>query len=282
MKLEPIERRTGLSRDEFIENYLKPKHPVIFTDLVKDWPAAQKWSFEWFQKEHGDLQVPLIDKNYHDPKKYFQVAKNMNLADYLELVKSNEPVDLRIFLFDIFKKIPELSEDIRYPTIMDGFIKSYKFMFFGGRDSVTNLHYDMDCSNVFLTQFQTQKKVILFSPEESKKLYQHPFTVMSHFDPENPDFDKYPAAKNLKGYEATFGHGETVFMPSLWWHHIRYVDGGFSLALRANDSLFTFVKGGFNLARHQVVDRGLTKLLGEKWKNWKEENAAKRALGAIA
>lgn len=282
MKLEPIERRAGLSRDEFIENYLKPKRPVIFTDLVKDWPAAQKWSFEWFQQNHGDLQVPLIDKSYHDPKKYFQVAKTMNLADYLDLVKSNEPVDLRIFLFDIFKKIPELAEDIRYPTIMDGFIKSYKFMFFGGRDSVTNLHYDMDCSNVFLTQFQTQKKVILFSPEESKKLYQHPFTVMSHFDPENPDFDKYPAAKNLRGYEATFGHGETVFMPSLWWHHIRYVDGGFSLALRANDSMFTFVKGGYNLARHQIVDRGMTKLLGEKWKNWKEEKAAERALGAIA
>lgn len=282
MKLEPIERRTGLSRDEFIENYLKPKRPVIFTDLIKDWPAARKWSFEWLQENHGDLEVPLIDKNYHDPKKYFKIAKTMRLDDYLELVKSNEPVDLRIFLFDIFKKIPELAEDIRYPTIMDGFIKSYKFMFFGGRDSVTNLHYDMDCSNVFLTQFQTQKKVILFSPEESKKLYQHPFTVMSHFDPENPDFDKYPAAKNLRGYEATFGHGETVFMPSLWWHHIRYVDGGFSLALRANDSMFTFVKGGYNLARHQIVDRGMTKLLGEKWKNWKEEKAAERALEAIA
>jgi len=282
MTLKPIDKRTKLTREEFIENYLKPKRPVIFTDLVKDWPAARKWSFEWLQANHGNLEVPLIDKNYHDPKKYFQIAKTMKFGQYLDLIKSNKPVDLRIFLFDIFKKIPELGDDIRYPTIMDGFIKNYKFVFFGGRDSVTSLHYDMDCSNVFLTQFQTRKKIILFSPEESKRLYHHPFTVMSHFDPENPDFDKFPAAKKLTGYEATIEHGETVFMPSLWWHHIRYIDGGFSLALRANDSMFTFVKGGYNIVRHQIIDRGMTKLLGEKWKNWKEEKAAERALEVLA
>jgi hypothetical protein len=36
MILEPIERIMGLTREEFIENYLKPKRPVIFTDFVKD------------------------------------------------------------------------------------------------------------------------------------------------------------------------------------------------------------------------------------------------------
>ncbi|WP_341228030.1 cupin-like domain-containing protein [uncultured Arcticibacterium sp.] len=280
MQLEAIERRSNLSREEFIESYLKPKKPVIFTDLVKDWPATEKWTFDWLKKNHGNLEVPLIDKHYHDPDKYFQIAKKMKFGDYLDLIQAG-PVDLRIFLFDIFKKIPELAEDIRYPTIMDGFIKSYKFMFFGGQDSVTSLHYDMDCSNVFLTQFQTKKKVILFGPDQSKKLYKHPYTVMSHFDPENPDFDRFPAAKNLVGQEGVFGHGETVFIPSLWWHHIRYVDGGYSLALRANDSVFTTLKGGMFLARHSIVDRGMTKVLGRKWKEWKENKASENALEFI-
>lgn len=277
MELIPIDRRTGLTREEFIENYLKPKKPVIFTDLAKDWPATQKWTFEWLKEKHGEIEVPLIDKNYHDPKKYFQIAKTMRFGDYLALIEKNEPVDLRIFLFDIFKKVPELTNDIIFPTIMDGFIKSYKFVFFGGKDSVTNLHYDMDCSNVFLTQFQTRKKIILFAPEESKKLYHHPFTVMSHFDPENPNYDKFPAAMNLQGYEGQIANGETVFIPSLWWHHIRYVDGGYSVALRANDSIFTFVRGGFNLVRHQLIDRGFTKMFGENWRNWKEKKAAELA-----
>ena len=41
----------------------------------------------------------------------------MKFGDYLSLIEKG-PTDLRIFLFDIFKKIPELADDIRFPTIM--------------------------------------------------------------------------------------------------------------------------------------------------------------------
>jgi hypothetical protein len=45
---------------------------------------------------------------------------------------------------------------------------------------------------------------------------------------------------------------------------------GFSLALRANDSMFTFVKGVYNFSQSSIVNR-VTKLLGEKWKKLEEE-----------
>ena len=276
MKLVPIEKRTGLTREEFIENYLKPSRPVVFTDLAKDWPAVQKWPFHWLRENHGNLDVPLVDTHIPDFDKYFQIAKTMKFGDYLSLIEKG-PTDLRIFLFDIFKKIPELAEDIRFPTIMDGFLKSYKYVFFGGEGSITNLHYDMDCSNVFLTQFQTRKQLILFSPEETRRLYHHPFTVMSKVDPLNPNYEKFPALKGATGYETILYHGETIFIPSLWWHYIRYVDGGFSLALRANNSIFTAVRGGMNLVRHQFVDKSMTKLLGLDWQHWKEKKAVENA-----
>jgi hypothetical protein len=165
---------------------------------------------------------------------------------------------------------------------MDGFLKYYKFVFFGGEGSITNLHYDMDCSNVFLTQFHTRKQVILFSPEESTRLYQHPFTVMSKVDPINPDYERFPAMKGATGYETTLYHGETIFIPSLWWHYIRYIDGGFSLALRANNSVFTAVRGGMNLVRHTFVDKGMASLLGLEWQHWKEKKAVEKAQQLIA
>lgn len=71
MKLIPIEKRSGLTREEFISEYLKPKRPVVFTDLAKDWPAVNKWTFDWLRENHGDIQVPLFDKHIHDPDKYF-------------------------------------------------------------------------------------------------------------------------------------------------------------------------------------------------------------------
>jgi hypothetical protein len=200
----------------------------------------------------------------------------MPLADYLTLIE-NGPTDLRIFLFDIFKKAPSLVNDIRYPDIMDGFIKSYKFVFFGGEGAEVNLHYDMDCSHVFLTQFQTRKKIILFSPDESRYLYQHPYTVMSHVHPLKPDYVKYPAAKKAKGFETIISHGETLFIPQLWWHYINYIDGGFSLALRANNSFLTTLRGAYNLARHTIIDKGMTAVLGESWKEYKEKKAYEMA-----
>ncbi len=280
MKLTPIEKRSGLTREEFIAEYLKPKRPVVFTDLVKDWPAVQKWTFDWLRETHGNIEVPLYDKHIHDPDKYFQPARVMSFGEYLTLIEQG-PVDLRMFLFDIFKKAPELADDIRFPTIMDGFLKGYKYVFFGGEGSITGLHYDMDCSNVFLTQFQTRKEVILYAPDQGPRLYQLPFTVMSKVDPINPDYDKYPAMKGLHGYHTILNHGETIFIPSLWWHYIRYVDGGFSLALRANDSPLTFMRGAFNLVRHKFVDQGMTWALGKKWHNWKHGKAAENAQRAI-
>ncbi len=276
MKIVQIDKRSGLTREEFIENYLKPSKPVVFTDLAKDWPAVQKWTFEWLKENHGDLEVPLVDKHMHDADKYFQIAKTMKFGDYLDVIQKG-PTDLRIFLFDIFKKVPALANDIKFPTIMNGFLKSYKYVFFGGQDAITSLHYDMDCSNVFLTQFQTRKQVILFSPEESKRLYHHPFTVMSKVDPLNPDYERFPALRDAVAHETILQHGETIFIPSLWWHHIRYVDGGFSLALRANNSIFTAVRGGLNLVQHTFVDRGMTALMGIKWQHWKERKAVENA-----
>lgn len=276
MKFLPIERRTGLSRAEFARDYLKPGKPVVFTDLVKDWPATQKWTFDWLRTNHGDIEVPLFDNNVHNTTTYFQVAKTMKFGDYLTLIE-NGPTDLRIFLFDIFKKVPSLKDDIRFPIIMDGFVKSYKFVFFGGEGAEVNLHYDMDCSHVFLTQFQTRKQVILFSPEESTNLYQHPFTVMSQVHPLNPDYNKFPAARNIVGHETIIGHGETLFIPQLWWHYIKYIDGGFSLSLRANNSVFTTIRGAYNIVRHNFIDKGMNSLLGYSWKEWKEEKASKRA-----
>ena len=38
-----VERRSGLSRQEFHEEYYIRNRPVIVTDLVKQWPAFHLW-----------------------------------------------------------------------------------------------------------------------------------------------------------------------------------------------------------------------------------------------
>ena len=150
-------------------------------------------------------------------------------------------------------------------------------MFFGGEGSKVALHYDIDLSHVFLNQFHGRKRVVLFGPEQSKYLYQHPFTVASYVDVNNPDYEKFPALRYAQGYETILNPGETIFMPSGYWHYIEYIDGGYSMSLRANESYSRRARGLWNIARHYVVDKGMNRIMGDNWRRVKEDMAKRRA-----
>lgn len=277
MELTAVDRRTGLTRETFKAEYLDPRKPVIFTDLMKDWPALTKWSMAHLKSAHGDIRVPVYSENYSNPGKgYMAPDKEVSFREYLEMLESGE-CPYRLFLFNIFRHAPDLCQDFRIPDIMDGFYREFPFMFFGGAGSKVALHYDIDLSHVFLNQFHGRKRVVLFPPEASRQLYQHPYTVASYIDVNQPDYTTYPALREVKGYEALLQPGETIFMPSGYWHYIEYTDGGYSMALRANESYVRRAKGALNIARHFVVDKGMNKLYGSEWRRMKAEMARRRA-----
>ncbi len=277
LQLKPVDKRSGLTRETFANEYLLPAKPVVFKDLIDAWPAKTKWSIEFFKDKYGHIEVPVVSNNYSKPGKgYMTPDMVVPLREYLEKIEQG-PTDLRLFLFNIFVHAPELRQDFFIPSIMDGFIREFPFMFFGGKSSKVALHYDIDLSHVFLNQFHGRKRIVLFAPDQSKYIYQHPFTVASYVDVNNPDYEKYPALRKVVGYETMLEPGETIFMPSGYWHYIEYTDGGYSMSLRANESYVRRAKGLLNIARHYVVDRGLNKIMGDDWRKMKEEMAKRRA-----
>lgn len=282
MQLRSIEKVSGLDKATFREKYLKPLKPVVFTDLTKDWPALQNWTVDAFKAKYGDLSVPIYSNNYSKPGKgYMTPDKHMPFGEYLDLLISPEPCDLRLFLFNIFRHAPELKKDYRTPDIMDGFYNDFPFMFFGGKGSKVALHYDIDMSHVFLNQIHGRKRVVLFSPDQSRYIYHHPYTVASYIDINHPDYEKFPAQKLARGEEVMLYPGETLFIPSGYWHYIEYTDGGYSISLRANESMTRRLKGAANIVKHFIVDKGMNKLLGSEWRNIKDNMAHKRAEEAL-
>ena len=255
---------------------------MVFTDLARDWAATTKWTFDYFKKEYGHLEVPIVGPDFHKPgPNYMKSNLTMKFGDYLDMIQKG-PTEYRIFLWNIFDYARDLIHDVSNPTITDGWVDKYPFMFFGGAGAVTNLHYDIDCSNVFHTHFWTRKHIVLFDQQQNPFLYQHPYTVQSHVNPLQPDYEKYPALEKATGYETVLTHGETVFIPAMWWHYIVYVDGGYSISLRSRDNVLTQAKGLWNITRHFVIDKGMNTIMGSKWKTWKEEQAVKNATAAMA
>lgn len=277
LELVPVERRSGLTREIFAREYLRPMKPVVFTDLTAGWPARERWTIPHFKEKYGHLRVPVVSNNYSKPGRgYMTPDRVIPFGEFLEILESG-PNDLRIFLWNIFRVAPELRQDFRIPTIMDGFVDEVPFLFFGGEGSHVALHYDIDMSHVFLNQIHGRKRVVLFPHDQNRNLYQHPFTVASYVDLNQPDYAKYPALARAKGYEVVLQPGESIFMPSGYWHYIEYTDGGYSISLRSFDSIPARMRGLANIARHFVVDKSMNRLMGPSWRRMKERMAERRA-----
>jgi len=284
--LSPIDRVDSISREDFVNNYLKPRKPLIIRKATESWPALQKWTFDYLKETVGDVIVPLYDSSKADPSKPINAsAAEMKFGDYIDLIQK-EPTDLRIFLFDPIKYAPKLLEDYRSPTdLLGGFLDKYPNMFFGGKGSVTFLHYDIDLAHIFHTHFNGSKRVILFDNKWSERLYCIPFATyaLEDYDIEHPDFDKFPALDGVEGQEAILEHGDTLFMPTGFWHWMKYLDGSFSISLRAWDKSWGIkAKSLYNLTVQRKFDDIMKKNFKKRYMDWKEELAIERANKALA
>lgn len=281
METLKVDRRTALSGASFYEQYLKPKRPLIVTDFARDWPALKKWTFDFFKDNYGHYTARVHDQGFHQAGRgYMKHSDTMCFKDYLTLI-GNHPTQKRFHNFQVMREAPELVQDFILSRIKDLHFFKFALLFFSGAGSRVNLHYDIDCSNVFLMHFATRKEVYLFPPEARARLYHRPYNMQSHVDVLHPDLEAFPAFRSTTAYRAVLYHGETLFIPSLWWHYVYYPQGGYSLAIRATDSLWRSLRGACNSARHFLVDKGMNKLRGDKWQCWKVRQARRKAERAM-
>lgn len=269
----------------FKKQYLRTQTPVIIKGLAEQTIAGKKWSLSYFKDTMGDILLDVYDNSNKNAaaSAYTKADLKMKFKDYLEIIEKNEHTDLRIFLCNLFKYNPELSKDFPCPSIFKGLLDHKGFMFFGGKDTTVRIHYDIDMSNVLHTHFGGRKRVLLFAPEYSKLLYRLPFNTYSLANFDNPDYKKYPALRYVKGYEFILEHGDTLFMPSGYWHYMTYLEGSFSVSYRKiSPVLKDQIHGAMNLMLYLPVDKFLNKLLGNKWLMHKKELAQKRAWDVIS
>lgn len=284
--LSPIDVVEDISREDFYENYLKKRKPVVIRNMARKWPAYQKWTMDYMKEMVGDIEVPLYDSSKADPAAPINTAAaKMKFTEYIDLIKET-PTDLRIFFFDPIKAAPQLLNDYIFPKdLMGGFLDKYPSMFFGGKGSVTFMHFDIDMSHIFHTHFNGRKHILLFDYKWKERLYKLPFATyaLEDYDIEHPDFEKFPALDGIEGIECYLEHGDTLFMPTGWWHWMKYLDGSFSISLRAWDKSWAVKAHSlWNLTAQRGFDNFMKSRFKGKYMDWKEKKAIERAHRALA
>lgn len=292
MNLQPVDVFESIDNAVFKEKYYQPMKPVVIKNLSSTWPAMQKWNWDYFKQIVGDKSVGLYNNVKSDAYTPINTADDYKtFGEYIDMIRRG-PAAWRIFLFNIFEHAPQLTKDFLWPeNLMQGFVKKYPMLFVGGETSITHIHFDIDLSHILHTQFMGRKRVLLFPHQEQHKLYRKPFEVLSladfsnYYDPQKSKLDtaKFPATELANGYEVTLNHGDTLFMPAGFWHHMEYLDSGFAMSLRAlQPSLGGKLKGVWNLFGMRSIDTLMKKTLPKPWYAYKQrkiqENAEKQLI----
>ncbi|AMP05015.1 cupin-like domain protein [Collimonas pratensis] len=146
-----------------------------------------------------------------------RAMQGMSLLAYLELVADNTQ-ELPPYLGNL--ELRELNRLCYWPAY---FKKMGPPRFWlGPAGTVTPLHCDYD-DNIF-AQIWGSKRIFLAPPHHDEFLYPREANAIlfgSPFDPEAPDFEKFPLARQATLVECIMQPGELLYVPAGWYHQVR-------------------------------------------------------------
>jgi|SRR5450830_261728 len=198
--------------------------PFIVTGLVGKWPLCTLTP-QALAAQFGDLPVRARVGDYINtafaPDRAMQ---DMSLQAYLMLVADNTQA-LPPYVGNL--ELRALNRLCHWPAY---FKKMGPPRFWlGPAGTVTPLHCDYD-DNIF-AQIWGKKRIFLAPPHHDEFLYPREANAIlfgSPFDPEAPDFEKFPLARQAAMVDCTMHAGELLYVPAGWYHQVRALD--FSLS----------------------------------------------------
>lgn len=191
--------------------------PFVVTGLVGKWPLSA-FTPQTLRERFGELHVRARVGDYINtafaPDRAMQ---DMTLLAYLELV-ANDTQDLPPYLGNL--ELRELNALCHWPAYFNKMGPPRFWL--GPSGTVTPLHCDYD-DNIF-AQIWGSKRIFLSPPHHDEFLYPREANAIlfgSPFNPEAPDFEKFPLARQAAMIECIMQPGELLYVPAGWYHQVR-------------------------------------------------------------
>ncbi|WP_164018694.1 cupin-like domain-containing protein [Pyxidicoccus trucidator] len=248
MTPQAIPRVPLVSRERFAASWEKAGHPVIFTGATRDWPAASKWSFEWFRATHGDVEITVRSALYTwgalpGTAEPLGGARRMKLATYLDEVEASaalplasdldaladtmlekRPEDINHLVGpSLLRAVPSLREDARFPDYAPRWLNrlTESSVWIAPRGTFAQLHRDR-AHNLY-AQLSGRKRWQLYSPARARLLQPAPLDWAADLSGVDlkPGAARRTTASGLRpDYDFILEPGELLFLPVHWWHRV--------------------------------------------------------------
>lgn len=245
--MTPIPEIDAITPDIFRNEILPDGQPVVIRELVKDWPIVRqaRMSNEVFcrylKRFDRGYQVdtafgaPSIDGRifYNEDLSgmncRMEQSKLSSSLDYLlEHINDDPPPALAIQSVVISRYFPglQLENKLAHGFVPEGVEPR---LWLGNRVTIA-AHYDS--SENIACCVAGSRRFTLFPPAQVANLYVGPFeftpagATISMVDFDNPDYEKYPRFRLAEeaALVAELHPGDAIYIPYLWWHHVRSLD----------------------------------------------------------
>ncbi|ELR19391.1 Fbox domain containing protein [Acanthamoeba castellanii str. Neff] len=231
-----VPRRSGLTVNEFIEEYVKPNKPVILTDVVTQWPAwkEKSWTREALIKRFPDTPF-RVDQTDDAGQKL-----NMTLSDYFQYCSQTQDEDpIYVFCPLYGDRAPKLLEDYEVPpyfpedffSLMGSERPFYRWVVIGGPRSGSPFHLDPFKTSAWNALLVGRKRWVIYPPNQvppsGVDVDEDEDTGEIDYTGEDPIvwfLEHYPLIKNRDvsqhPIECILEEGEIIYVPTNWWHMV--------------------------------------------------------------
>jgi hypothetical protein len=219
--------------------------PIVFKGLCRHWPLVQA-GLESAEKALDYLrqfyQGSAVTAYYLAPEEQGRVFYNQQLdgfnyqagrLDFNQLINrlqqenaSSTPAGIYMGSTDIHQFLPGLGEQ---NSLNLHPINPLTSIWLGNKTKVA-AHFDFPLN--LACNVVGKRTFTLFPPEQISNLYVGPMEFapggqdISMVDVEHPDFERFPKFQQAldASLTAELNPGDVLFIPSMWWHHVRGID----------------------------------------------------------
>lgn len=235
--------------------------PLLFRGIITGWPAASRWSLDYFSSQFPARVVrlerfdpksttPYLEQTVrddHSEVSFERLREELAAGGACYAVRENS---------DIFRQIPSLLNDLDAFRPFQVDTECYKSLWIGPEGYVTGMHTDPGPTLVF--QISGNKRILLFAPSEAERVYAvkrsdvrarfantslrdslgpselkylAERTGWADVQPFTPDLIRYPLFAHAQGLVCGLQPGDALYIPDGWWHAVMGLDLTISVAV---------------------------------------------------
>lgn len=219
LERDNIQRRKGISIDEFVSEFEELNKPVLLEGCLDNWVAIEKWDRDYLVEVCKGVRFSVgpVEMNLEDFFKYSDQARE----------------ERPLYLFDpkFAEKVPRLGSDYDVPVFFNEDLfgvlgnerPDYRWIIIGPAGSGSSFHIDPNSTSAWNAVIRGSKKWVLFPPDivppgvhpsPDGAEVACPVSIIEWF------MNFYSATKKWKKkpIECVCKAGEVIFVPNGWWH----------------------------------------------------------------